>query len=122
MTIEERNALIKSTEITWNHGCLTCWLHLDYGGAQQGFGGYALDRYDKTNDCRVGTVYGMEFIQRIMSTVGASWEKLPGKHCRARIYDDGRIHAIGHIIHDQWFNPEEDLKEFFELKLAAEKV
>lgn len=38
-----KNAVIKSAVIDSDDmGLLTVWLHLDYGGSGQGFGGYAL--------------------------------------------------------------------------------
>ena len=38
---EIRNAVIQSTMLGYeDHGILTCFLHLDYSGAGQGFGGY----------------------------------------------------------------------------------
>ena len=43
MKIEIKNAIIKSISLdTGDRGLLTAWLHLDYGGSGQGFGGYAL--------------------------------------------------------------------------------
>ena len=41
--IEMQNAVIESAIITNDdHGVLSAWLFLDYGGAGQGFGGYCL--------------------------------------------------------------------------------
>ena len=34
------------------------------------------------------------------------WEDLKGTHCRVRQTHDG-VQAIGHIIKDQWFTPED---------------
>ena len=93
----EKNAIITSTCLgREDHGIMTCWLNLDYGGSAQGFGGYALER--------------ATFITKILDTLGvASWEKLPGTMLRVR-QDNGRVHAIGHFIKDVWFTPAEDLK------------
>src|SRR4051812_19355959 len=93
-----------------DRGILTCWLNLDFGGSGQGFGGYALDQWDEEKDARLGTAYGMEFIRRLMNVVGVEkWEDLVGKHVRAET-DWSRVHRIGHITRDKWFNPS-DLKE-----------
>ena len=44
-TMEEiKNAIITGTYLgIEDHGILTFWLYLDYGGSGQGFGGYQLD-------------------------------------------------------------------------------
>lgn len=107
--IETKNARIESTMLgTEDHGILTCYLTVAYDKClRQGFGGYALDRFDKTRDCRIGTAYGMEFVSRIMQTIGVEkWEDLKGKYCRIR-GNSVKIYAIGHITDDVWFSPDD---------------
>lgn len=112
--VVEKNARIKGTMLgTEDHGILTCYIHLDYGGAGQSFGGYSLDGPIKDDDGkhlrREGSAYGMEFVNRVMETVGVSkWENLPGTPVRVRA-SYGRVEAIGHFIEDKWFTPEKDL-------------
>jgi hypothetical protein len=97
--IEIKNAKIESTMLGFeDHGIFTCFLQLDYGGGGQGFGGYTL-----------GGKYGSDFIKAILETVGVNeWEKLPGKHIRVKA-ERTKIHEIGNIIIDKWFNPSEIL-------------
>lgn len=93
----ERNAVIRSTFLgREDHGIMTCFIDLDYGGSSQGFGGYALER--------------ATFLTKVLDTLEVtSWEKLPGTRLRVR-QDAGKVHAIGHFIKDAWFTPAEDLK------------
>jgi hypothetical protein len=111
---EIRNAVIKSTMLGLeDHGIMSCMLHLDYGGTCQGFGGYALDEWNEPLKARIGTGYGLEFIKRILATVGVeSWEKLSGSHVRVES-NWGKVFRIGHFLEDRWFNPDEDLKFLF---------
>jgi hypothetical protein len=116
MKTEMKNAKIKSTSLGGYDGgstMLTCWLHLEYESGGQGFGGYCLDtpiRDENDNFLRrEGSAYGAEFIARILDTVGVDrWEDLPGKHIRVKS-EHNKVHAIGHIIKDKWFNPVADL-------------
>lgn len=110
---EIRNAIIESTCLGLeDHGIFSAYLHLKYDGSGQSFGGYALDQFVKATREREGTAYGMEFIRRILATVGVeSWEELKGKHLRADC-EHHKIHGIGHIIEDRWFYPEKDLKAY----------
>jgi len=102
--MKEQNAIIKSASIT-NERMLSAWISLDYGGMCQSFGGYVLyrDKDDNSN-------YAGLFISRVLEIVGVEeWSKLEGKTIRAR-FDDNKVHAIGHIVKDDWFNPSEEFK------------
>ena len=100
-----------------DHGIFTCWIQLDYGSAGQAFGGYAMDTPmfedpEKMSGFkgRVGTAWGMEFISKLLATVGVeSWEKLPGTHVRVDC-DHGKVYRIGHVLKDKWFDPTVDLE------------
>lgn len=106
-----KNALIQSVTLGYeDHGILTCYLTLWYGDSSgQGFGGYALDAFNKEVGERFGTAYGMEFIKSILDTVGVkAWEDLPGRNIRVKA-ENNKVYAIGNIIEDTWFEPKKDL-------------
>lgn len=77
----QRIAKIASTSLgVEDHGVLTAYLTVDYGGAVQAIGGYGLDRYDAEQKRRVGTAYGCEFIARVIRACGvAKWEDVAGR-------------------------------------------
>ena len=108
-----KNAIIKSTMLGGeDHGIMTFWLHLDFGGTGQGYGGYGLDaplKRDGKFIRRIGTAFGLEAIMRVLAVVGVhKWEDLKGKHIRVnKTKEWGEIISIGHIIEDEWL----DLKE-----------
>jgi len=108
-----KNAQITGTDLgNVANGMFTLWLHLDYSGSGQGFGGYGMDDYNKDTKRREGSAYGMEFIKAILSAVGVEkWEDLKGKYIRVVVDDDinHKILGIGHITEDKWFRPEIDL-------------
>lgn len=110
---EIKNAKISSVSLGYeDHGILTCMLMLDYGGICQGFGGYRLDEYNKNKKKSFGSAYGMQFIINVLKTVGVdSWENIEGKYIRVEAISD-KVHRIGHITEDKWFDPEKDMKEF----------
>jgi hypothetical protein len=111
MELEIRNAKIISVFLGYeDHGILTAMLNLDYGSSAQGFGGYQLDSYSKENSSRIPTKACGFFIQRVLEVVGVTnWEALEGKHIRVKS-TWGKVHAIGNVLKDEWFNPEEEFK------------
>lgn len=122
---QEQNAIIKSVSIDTER-CLSAWLTLDYGGSGQGFGGYVLfappwDEISREDPQRYLGNYTGVFIHRCIEIGGVGrWEDLPGKTIRVR-HDQpyGKILAIGHIVKDDWFNPE---TEFERIRYMMQEV
>lgn len=114
--IEIKNAIIESAEINNDdHGLLSAWVFLDYGGCGQGFGGYSLylPTSFKHHDPKSPN-YAGHFIWRVMEVAGVSkWSQLKGKTLRVKC-EHSHVHAIGHIVKDDWFNPSEDFKKMQE--------
>lgn len=122
MSTELMNAKIRSTMLgREDHGILTAFLNLDYGSGGQSFGGYALDEWvgpRSSEGKRIGTAYGMEFIAEILRVLEVeTWEKLPGTVCRVRA-EHSKVHAIGHFLKDQWFEPEKLRARFFTVETS----
>jgi hypothetical protein len=108
--IEIKNAIIESARISADeHGLLDCWLMLDYGGVCQGFGGWALYLpKDFTHHDPSGPNYAGHFIWRVMEVAGVKeWSQLNGKTIRVKCASD-KIYAIGHIVKNDWFEPDAD--------------
>ena len=98
-----------------DHNIMTCMVYVKGDDRNQGFGGYFLDRYDTQLKRRVGRAYGMEWLMRLMNAVGVrSFNELKGMYVRIEA-DYYKIYRIGHIVKDQWFDPD-DLKDFKELE------
>ena len=108
--IETKNAIIKSATISCGErGFLDCSLDLDYGGSCQGFGGYVLYLPKSWKHHELKSVAG-HFIFRVMEVAGVTeWDKLVGQSIRVKA-EHSKVHAIGNIIKDDWFNPSEDFK------------
>lgn len=87
-----------------DHGILTTYLMTEWSGGGQGFGGYALDEYDKELKKRIPTAYGLDFIVKVMWAVGVrEWESLKGQ--KVIILHDaedryGSIKGLAHITNE----------------------
>lgn len=95
MATTTKNARITKVFVGFDdHGIPTCMLSLDYGGTGQGFGGYDL-RF----------VGHQMFLFELMKTLEVNdLSQLKNLVVRV-ILIAGSINAIGHILKDQWFDP-----------------
>lgn len=99
---EIRNAKITGTTLGFeDHGIMTAFVNTMSGCVGQSFGGYSMSGE-----------WGMQFIIRLLKILEVeSWEQLNGQYCRVDASND-KIHRIGHIINNNWFEPSVDLKPF----------
>lgn len=119
-TIE--NALIEKVDLSMaDHGCLTLAMTLQGGGWGVVYGGYCLGRgyLGADDDFFDGSAAGMEYLMRIMDTVGVErFQDLKGKYVRVATKGWGdSVKIIGNIIKDQWF----DAETFFTDKKESSK-
>ena len=93
-----KNAVITKAEISnEDHGLLSAWLYLDYGGGGQGFGGLALYLPKSFTHHKIESPAG-HWIWRVMEIAEvAKWSELKGKTIRVRC-NMSTIWEIGHII------------------------
>ena len=111
MKTEIKNAIITGTTLDiGDRGFLQGWIQLDYGGACQGFGGYALYLPKSFKHAPEQKNYAGCWIQRIMEIAGVGeWKELVGKSIRVQL-EDNMISGIGHILKDEWFFPKIEFK------------
>lgn len=108
---EVRNAIIEKVSLSSDdHGCLSSWVHIDYGDCgHQGFGGYALYLPKSFTHHARDSVAG-HWIYRVMEIAGVEdWNKIQGNAVRAKL-EGGMIVALGHITKNDWFEPRIDFK------------
>lgn len=112
MDTETKNAIIEGVRISnADHGLLSAWITLDYGGSGQSFGGYNLYLPKSFTHSVNQANYAGHFIWRCMEIGGVSeWSDLRGKTIRVRGNRSG-IEAIGHIVKDDWFCPKSDFQK-----------
>jgi hypothetical protein len=107
------NAIITATTLgVEEHGIMTSFLYVDYGGVSQGFGGYTLDAppgYAGVASTRQAhRAFGC-WVKRVLDITGAEkWEDVKGRVIRVQIKNHLSV-AIGHFLRDDWFYPEEEL-------------
>lgn len=111
--IKTVNALIESADIDNERG-LSAWLHLTFQSGGQGFGGYILYAPSGWAANRDKSNYAGHFIYRVLEIAGVErWSQLAGKTIRIK-HTWSKVHAIGHIIKEDWFEPSEDFKKLTE--------
>lgn len=107
--VEVKNAVIDSAKFDTERG-LSFWVYLDYGGSGQGFGGYLLYAPHGWRAHAQPVNYAGHFIWRVLEIAGVDdVAKLKGKTIRVRA-DHSKVHAIGHIVKDDWFDPKEEFE------------
>ena len=105
------NALITNVDLSMaDHGCLTLAMTLEGGGWGVVYGGYCLGKgyLGADDDFFDGSAAGMEYLMRIMDTVGVEkFQDLKGKYIRVAAKGWGNsVKIIGNIINDKWFDTE----------------
>lgn len=105
------NALITNVDLSMaDHGCLTLAMTLEGSGWGVVYGGYCLGKgyLGADDDFFDGSAAGMEYLMRIMDTVGVEkFQDLKGKYVRVAAKGWGNsVKIIGNIINDKWFDAE----------------
>lgn len=105
------NALIESVDLSMaDYGSLTLAMTLKAGSWGVVYGGYCLGKgyLGADDDFFSGSAAGMEYLIRIMDTVGVeSFQCLKGKYVRVATKGWGdTVKIIGNIIEDKWFDAE----------------
>ena len=112
--MKEINAIIRKADLEFEYDnrflCLNLWL--ESNGQNWKFGGVNLgNRFTKEFN-PTGGEYAFWWIKRVFDIADVvSMSELNGKTLRIRLDDNGKINAIGHIISNDWFCPENDFKK-----------
>ena len=99
-----QNAVITGTKLGvthTDHGILSFYIYLDYGGSGQGFGGWTLDNVPDAQGRRTPTTLGSSLLLGIDDLFGCNWEDLRGESCRAYGHHS-KVIALGHYLKDKW--------------------
>ena len=107
--MEILNAQIINTNLSMaDHGCLTFDLCLNISdGSACSFGGYCIGHGYLGAETFTGSEKGTASLMKVMDVIGVDhWEYLKYKYCRVKV-DGNRVVAIGNLMEDNWFNPEE---------------
>lgn len=104
------NALITNVDLSMaDHGCFELAMTLEGGGWGVVYGGYCLGKgyLGADDDFFSGSAYGMEYLIRIMDTVGVEkFQDLKGKYVRVATKRCDPVKIIGNSIMDKWFDAE----------------
>lgn len=104
------NALITNVDLSMaDHGCLALAMTLEGGGWGVVYGGYCLGKgyLGADDDFFDGSAAGMEYLMRIMDTVGVEkFQDLKGKYVCVAIKRGDSVKIIGNIVKDKWFDAE----------------
>lgn len=105
-----KNALITNVDLSMaDHGCLELAMTLEGGGWGVVYGGYCLGKgyLGADDDFFDGSAAGMEYLIRIMDTVGVEkFQDLRGEYVRVATKRGDPVKIIGNIIKDKWFDAE----------------
>lgn len=106
--MEIKNAIIKSANIIRNaRGHTDVYLMLDYGSTSQGFDTAGTSTAKGSSQFNLTGLCGY-FVCRVMEVAGVTaWSQLAGKPIRVKA-NQSKVHAIGHLIDDDWFDPSAD--------------
>jgi hypothetical protein len=112
--MDVKNAIITSAELMIERGLLSSYIFLDYDAGCQGFGGYPLYLPENFTHSDSNHNYAGHWIYKILEIADVNhWSKLAGKTIRVKA-DHDKVHEIGHIIKNIWFNPKEEFAKMQE--------
>lgn len=82
LPVHERIAKVDYTMLGYeDHGILTAYVGLDFGGLHQGAGGYSFDEWDAALNRRVvRSGFGLAFVAAVINAAGVTkWEDVKGR-------------------------------------------